>query len=308
MAKSVEPPPFQMGMRCEVCNCTFNAFRRRHHCRCCGRTLCSEHSSKQIPLPQFSIYHAVRVCDDCFNGRSQQSSTVTSVSPSNGKIISDNHDMTGSHGISEVADSLEKVDLNGKESPSKSHKLSLLTTPVVSKDFECKCGMPLCICEAPKPPEVQSVASSSKSPQQPPKKASSVSPVTTNARLRSTTSSSEHTRPSLFFETMQMSDMITNKSSKDYETSGEGLREAIKNGDLCTVKELLMKGVDANYCDKQGMSLLHLAAVFNHSDIAFVLMDAGARVDAKNAQGETPLDCAQTMLQYKMREKVLQVS
>ncbi|KAI9113529.1 hypothetical protein K1719_015456 [Acacia pycnantha] len=64
---SVEPPPFQESARCDVCNCSFNTFRRRHHCRRCGRTLCHEHSSNQMALPQFGIYSNVRVCADCFN-------------------------------------------------------------------------------------------------------------------------------------------------------------------------------------------------------------------------------------------------
>ena len=78
-----------------------------------------------------------------------------------------------------------------------------------------------------------------------------------------------------------------------------------------------LQGVDANYRDKQGLSLLHLvlfcvcvhvrtpafcpicfcscifyqsqyslqAALFNQTDIVFILMDSGASLDYKNAQG-----------------------
>ncbi|PHU13999.1 hypothetical protein BC332_15204 [Capsicum chinense] len=91
--------------------------------------------------------------------------------------------------------------------------------------------------------------------------------------------------------------------SPDYEVSGEGLREAIKNGDVGAAKKLLSQGVDANYLDKQGSSLLHLAAVFNRTEIAFALMDSGASLYCKNSQGETPLDCAPATLQFKMRKK-----
>ncbi|KAF2304241.1 hypothetical protein GH714_028819 [Hevea brasiliensis] len=83
-----------------------------------------------------------------------------------------------------------------------------------------------------------------------------------------------------------------------------GLREAIKNGDSAAVKKLLSEDVDANYRDKQGLSVLHLAALFNRTDIAFLLMESGASLDYKNAQGETPLDCAPPTLQYKMRKKM----
>jgi len=89
-----------------------------------------------------------------------------------------------------------------------------------------------------------------------------------------------------------------------YDVSGEGLREAIKNSDASAVKKLLSEGVDANYCDKQGLTVLHLATLFNQTEIAFILMDHGANVELKNAQGETPFDCAPTMLQYKMHQKM----
>jgi ankyrin repeat protein len=52
------------------------------------------------------------------------------------------------------------------------------------------------------------------------------------------------------------------------------------------------------------MSVLHLAVLFNQTDIALMLMDHGASLEYKNAQGETPLDCAPATLQYKMREKM----
>lgn len=96
----------------------------------------------------------------------------------------------------------------------------------------------------------------------------------------------------------------SNRPQIDYEVNGEGLREAIKNGDIAAVKKLLNEGVDANYRDKQGLSLLHLAAVFNQTDIVFILMDLGANLEYKNAQGETPLDCAPATLQYKMKMKM----
>lgn len=101
-----------------------------------------------------------------------------------------------------------------------------------------------------------------------------------------------------------MSNDINDKTPSDYEVTGEGLREAIKGGDIKAVKKLLSQGVDSNYCDKQGFTLLHLAALFNQTEIALILMDSGANIQRKNGQGETPLDCAPPMLQYKMRQRV----
>ncbi|GAB4853651.1 hypothetical protein Ancab_017842 [Ancistrocladus abbreviatus] len=65
----------------------------------------------------------------------------------------------------------------------------------------------------------------------------------------------------------------------------QGVREAIKNGDVAGVKELLSTSVDSNYYDKQGLSLLHLAALFNQTEIVFSLMEHGARLDYNNSQG-----------------------
>lgn len=298
-----EPPPFQEAARCDVCKCSFNAFRRRHHCRCCGRTLCFEHSSKQIPLPQYGIHSAVRVCHDCFNNATQSSSANTQTNSNDiDKMASDNIDARASDGIDASTDKLSRISLSKSENSSYvGGNLS------VSQTVECKCGMPLCICEAPAPPQVQPEVSTSQYYQRP-KKVVTAQHTPSDTISKSTAGSSGSTRPSLFFTSGQTSNVSTDKSSRGYETSGEGLREAIKNNDISSVKDLLMQGVDANYCDKQGMSLLHLATVFNHTEIAFILMDAGASVDAKNAQGETPLDCAPTMLQYKMHQKIQEAS
>jgi len=298
-----EPPPFQEAARCDVCKCSFNAFRRRHHCRCCGRTLCFEHSSKQIPLPQYGIHSAVRVCHDCFNNATQSSSANTQTNSNDiDKMASDNIDARASDGIDASTDKLSRISLSKSENSSYvGGNLS------VSQTVECKCGMPLCICEAPAPPQVQPEVSTSQYYQRP-KKVVTAQHIPSDTISKSTAGSSGSTRPSLFFTSGQTSNVSTDKSSRGYETSGEGLREAIKNNDISAVKDLLMQGVDANYCDKQGMSLLHLATVFNHTEIAFILMDAGASVDAKNAQGETPLDCAPTMLQYKMHQKIQEAS
>ncbi|AES87887.1 hypothetical protein MTR_4g036440 [Medicago truncatula] len=58
-----------------------------------------------------------------------------------------------------------------------------------------------------------------------------------------------------------------------------GLREAINNGDIAAVKKLLNE-----------------ATVFNQTDIVFILVDSGENLEYKNAQGETPLDCAPATL------------
>ncbi|CAG9794807.1 unnamed protein product [Diatraea saccharalis] len=51
---------------CMRCAAHFTAFRRRHHCRNCGKVFCASCSSNSIPLPRFGQLKPVRVCDECF--------------------------------------------------------------------------------------------------------------------------------------------------------------------------------------------------------------------------------------------------
>ncbi|XP_071723842.1 uncharacterized protein [Rutidosis leptorrhynchoides] len=276
-----EPPPFQEAARCDVCKCSFNTFKRRHHCRCCGRTLCHEHSSDQMALPQFGIPTPVRVCADCFNDSSRSGRDDAHASFNE---------------VTSVTNAVHRLDV-GSDSKTE----SALENKPVSSAPECKCGMPLCICEAPAPSPVavpvQSETTSSRTVQANPKPKK----VDAAPKNRASTSSS---KPSSVFNFGQATNGTEGNSQMDYEVNGEGLREAIKNGDIVAVKKLLSEGVDANYHDKQGMSVLHLAALFNRTEIAFSLMECGASVVYKNAQGETPLDCAPATLQYKMRQKL----
>lgn len=276
----MEPPAFQESSRCDVCSCSFSAFRRRHHCRCCGRTLCAEHSSNQMALPQFGILSHVRVCSDCFNHPSRSSKDDAPASLNGANLTSD---------------SVSKLDINSVAN-SNIEQISALSI------VECKCGMPLCICVAPDPTSdavnfQNNIASVSKSQTNTkPKKIETSIP-----KNRVPTGNNKNFMSSSLGQVSANSSV---NSEVEYEVSGEGLREAIKSGDTPAVMELLSKGIDANYCDKQGLSLLHLAALFNRTDIAFALMKSGASLDCKNLQGETPLDCAPATLQYKMKQKM----
>ncbi|XP_041985218.1 lateral signaling target protein 2 [Aricia agestis] len=51
---------------CMRCAAHFTAFRRRHHCRNCGKVFCASCSSNSIPLPRYGQLKPVRVCEECY--------------------------------------------------------------------------------------------------------------------------------------------------------------------------------------------------------------------------------------------------
>lgn len=58
--------PDQDAPSCMGCTTQFTAFRRRHHCRNCGRVFCGSCSNTSAPLPKFGLIKAVRVCRQCY--------------------------------------------------------------------------------------------------------------------------------------------------------------------------------------------------------------------------------------------------
>ncbi|XP_071952675.1 uncharacterized protein [Antedon mediterranea] len=53
------------AITCLVCQNKFNQLRRKHHCRQCGRVLCSKCCKEKVPLPQLGFEEPERVCDYC---------------------------------------------------------------------------------------------------------------------------------------------------------------------------------------------------------------------------------------------------
>ncbi|XP_077288215.1 rabankyrin-5 [Arctopsyche grandis] len=51
---------------CQECGTKFTITMRKHHCRHCGRTLCSKCSSQDVPILKFNQTKPVRVCTICF--------------------------------------------------------------------------------------------------------------------------------------------------------------------------------------------------------------------------------------------------
>ena len=70
----------------------------------------------------------------------------------------------------------------------------------------------------------------------------------------------------------------------------EALIKATENGDLKTVKSLIKKGADANTIDSTSEStILHIASYKGYTEIAKLLIDKGANVNAEAYGYTTPL-------------------
>jgi len=54
---------------CTKCNCEFNLFRRKHHCRSCGKIFCGKCSSNMMVVSVSK--EPERLCDACFQNRKQ---------------------------------------------------------------------------------------------------------------------------------------------------------------------------------------------------------------------------------------------
>lgn len=67
-------PAFEHGSQCYACSRAFNVSLFRHHCRCCGHSHCTQHSSQRRSLLRLGLglISPVRVCDKCAAGVDQE--------------------------------------------------------------------------------------------------------------------------------------------------------------------------------------------------------------------------------------------
>jgi hypothetical protein len=59
------PPTFSEADNCSYCKAAFSVGTFRHHCRNCGSSVCSAHSSQRRRLAHYGGLYTQRVCDDC---------------------------------------------------------------------------------------------------------------------------------------------------------------------------------------------------------------------------------------------------
>ena len=70
------------------------------------------------------------------------------------------------------------------------------------------------------------------------------------------------------------------------------IHQACRGRNIEAVKQYLAAGWDVNAKGKYGKNPLHLAAIYDHKEIAELLIAEGADVNAKARDGRTPLDWA----------------
>jgi ankyrin repeat protein len=80
--------------------------------------------------------------------------------------------------------------------------------------------------------------------------------------------------------------------SVDADTRGVYTTEDVQQRSIESLKLLLDAGGDVNAQDSRGLTALHEAARWGWNDVVKFLVERGAKLDAKDAKGNTPVDSA----------------
>jgi len=82
--------------------------------------------------------------------------------------------------------------------------------------------------------------------------------------------------------------------------------EAVKRGDTPAVTDLLRSRRElAQFAGERGKTGLHWAAEMDQAEVARILLDAGANIEAKTSWGASPLDWAATMGSVRVADLLL---
>ena len=91
--------------------------------------------------------------------------------------------------------------------------------------------------------------------------------------------------------------VVSAASSSD---NNEALRDGIKGDNTAECLRLLAAKVDPNFRDRRGDCPLHLACMFNRTQVVKALLEHGADPKLKNAAGELPTKIASVTLRMKI--------
>ena len=96
-------------------------------------------------------------------------------------------------------------------------------------------------------------------------------------------------------------------SKRREKLPGNDIWSAAAAGNIKTVKRHLAKGVDINAKDSIfGSTALSSAALFGHTEVVALLLEAGADVNARNRDGGAPLHSAAFLGQYETAKLLLE--
>ena len=76
------------------------------------------------------------------------------------------------------------------------------------------------------------------------------------------------------------------------DESGPLLLSAVEAADLSLVSQHLVGGTDPDVQNEEGQTPLHIAAHLGLDEIAVKLLDGGASIDARDGQGQQPIQLA----------------
>lgn len=68
------PPEWKRDDECSICRVSFGMFKHRHHCRNCGKSICSQHSAdRKVSMASKGFKTPQRVCVTCYADLTNQS-------------------------------------------------------------------------------------------------------------------------------------------------------------------------------------------------------------------------------------------
>ena len=94
-------------------------------------------------------------------------------------------------------------------------------------------------------------------------------------------------------------------SADDHDGDATPIQMACRRGDQATVERLLSLGSVATQRNHRGATLLHIAVMERHADLAAMLMERGADPGAKRSKGRTPLHDAVSRRDASLLELLL---
>jgi len=298
------PPEYKHAAQCYHCKAVFGLINRKHHCRNCGNTFCGKCSNKTAPIPTYGFTEPVRVCDKCFDDI-RATTGFRDVQPRSEKPEPSSPTPSGDSTAPPTAPSSRRKEEAKEEQEEEEAEPQAVPeegepakpAAVKKRVKVCKCGLPMCICPPDPETEEEKAEAAKKKQEQTKKKA--------EKKTAPAKSSSSSAYPSGGFSGQSVFMGFGQKQTAQYDLKGDlnnQCREAVKKQDIDGVRLLLKGGAKPDYKDRTGLTLLHLAGMFNNTELVKLLIDAGADPYIKNSDGESAIDIAPAALGMKMKQ------